>query len=93
MDEEAKEAEKTKAPQDSKEGKATEDKTETEIKAGENPKETQVQNIPPASPPIPAEPSATISPRGRKRGPGPSNIQSKRAKLSDKDKEWLPTLH
>ena len=59
MDEEAKEAEKTKAPQDSKEGKATEDKTETEIKAGENPKETQVQNIPPASPPISAEPSAT----------------------------------
>ena len=42
MDEEAKEAEKTKAPQDSKEGKATEDKTETEITAGENPKEMQV---------------------------------------------------
>ena len=42
MDEEAKEAEKTKAPQDSKEGNAMEDKTETEVTAGENPKETQV---------------------------------------------------
>ena len=40
--EEAKEAEKTKAPQDSKACKATEGKTETEIEAGENPKETQV---------------------------------------------------
>ena len=56
-------------------------------------RKTSLRNIPPAPPPIPAEPSATISPRGRKRGPGPSNIQSKRAKPSDKDKEWLPTLH
>ena len=78
--------------------KAKPRKTKPKLKRVRIPKKrksrkTSLQNIPPASPSIPAEPSAIISPRERKRGPGPSNIQSKRAKLSDKEREWLPTLH